>query len=420
MSIAPFLPGLLAPAPVEVGTTTGTPSGQPGDAQPGAEGEVAFMDALAAALAVQAPATPVAVAPAAPAAPAAPVADASAPPEPVVPATPIAELGFVTPELGFVTPELGFVTAELGFVTPELGFVTAELGFVTPDLGFVTPGPDVPTPSPTHPLPGHAAYPGPSTGTSATNVPHAPEQAAPEVPVRTTAPVDVPADLPKAPVAPLELSTLTPDSTATNTDSMVTNPNSGVTNPNSAVTNPKSVERAVVAQVFPEVTRLASSGNGTHRITLTLQPAQLGEVRVTLVVRDGAVRVRMSGEAGDGAVRQALATGAPELQRMLERAGATEARVLVRDVNAAPQLGMPTPAARNDLSQAWSGQPDQQHSSQSSQSGQSGESGHPGQSQRDTHPGRPGHPLEQAGRRAAPADVVPTSTPTPGRLDRNL
>ncbi|MFC7505674.1 flagellar hook-length control protein FliK, partial [Nocardioides sp. GCM10030258] len=128
------------------------------------------------------------------------------------------------------------------------------------------------------------------------------------------------------------------------------------------MTNPKSVERAVVAQVFPEVTRLASSGNGTHRITLTLQPAQLGEVRVTLVVRDGAVRVRMSGEAGDGAVRQALATGAPELQRMLERAGATEARILVRDVNAAPQLGMPTPAARNDLSQAWSGQPDQQHS----------------------------------------------------------
>lgn len=190
-----------------------------------------------------------------------------------------------------------------------------------------------------------------------------------------------------------------------------------VLTPISAPAQTTPVERAVAAQVFPEVTRLASSGNGTHRITLTLQPAQLGEVRVTLVVRDGAVRVRMSGEAGDGAVRQALASGAPELQRMLERAGATEARILVRDVNATPLLTTPTPAARNDFAQAWSGQqPDQQP-------GQQPAFDQPGQSRgegREGHPGRPGHPNEQGVRRAAAADVVPTSTPTPGRLDRNL
>ncbi len=389
MSIAPFLPGLLvaapAPAPADVGTTTGTPTGQATDTQPGAEGEVAFMDALAAALAVHPPMASVAEAPAAP--------------EPVAPAAP-------------TTP-----TPELGFVTPELGFVTAELGFVTLDPDVPTP---TPTPTPTPALPHQSISPGSSAGTFATSATPAPEETAPAVPVRTTTPVDVPADLAKVPTPPSELPTTNPLPTVTSTDSVVTNPNS-------AVTNPKSVERVVVAQVFPEVTRLASSGNGTHRITLTLQPAQLGEVRVTLVVRDGAVRVRLSGEAGDGAVRQALATGAPELQRMLERAGASEARVLVRDVNATPLLTTPTPAppappaVRNDLTQAWSGQPNQARDfGQPGQPHDSGQSGQSGQSQRDTHPGRPGHPLEQAGRHAAPADVVPTSTPTPGRLDRNL
>ncbi|GAA3531183.1 flagellar hook-length control protein FliK [Nocardioides daeguensis] len=100
-----------------------------------------------------------------------------------------------------------------------------------------------------------------------------------------------------------------------------------------------TVERAVVQQVFPEVTRLVTSTPtdrpGTHRITLTLQPEQLGEVRVTLVVKDGAVQVRLAGNANDlagsAAVHRALSSGVLELQRLLERAGATEARVLVRD-----------------------------------------------------------------------------------------
>jgi flagellar hook-length control protein FliK len=87
----------------------------------------------------------------------------------------------------------------------------------------------------------------------------------------------------------------------------------------------------VTAQVFGEVTSLVSRGNGTHRISLTLHPDQLGEVRVVLTMRAGEVHVRLA--AGQEA-RSALVEGSPELSRLLERAGATAARVVVRDLPA--------------------------------------------------------------------------------------
>lgn len=86
------------------------------------------------------------------------------------------------------------------------------------------------------------------------------------------------------------------------------------------------------------MTRLVSHGNGTHRITMTLAPEALGEVRVTLTVRDGEVRVRLA--AGDDAQR-ALVEGAPELRRILELTGATDTRVVVRD------LGQPATATHS-------------------------------------------------------------------------
>lgn len=87
----------------------------------------------------------------------------------------------------------------------------------------------------------------------------------------------------------------------------------------------------VTGQVFPEVTSLVSRGEGTHRITLTLNPEALGEVRVVMTVRDGAVHVRLA--AGHDA-RQVLVDGSPELTRLLELAGASESRIVVRDLPA--------------------------------------------------------------------------------------
>lgn len=99
----------------------------------------------------------------------------------------------------------------------------------------------------------------------------------------------------------------------------------------------------VTGQVFPEVTSLVSRGDGTHRITLTLNPEALGEVRVVMTVRDGAVHVRLA--AGHEA-RQALVEGSPELTRLLELAGASESRIVVRDLPAGSASTGPGTAER--------------------------------------------------------------------------
>ena len=95
----------------------------------------------------------------------------------------------------------------------------------------------------------------------------------------------------------------------------------------------------VTRQVFPEVTSLATRGDGTHRITLTLKPEALGEVRVVMTVRDGAVHVRLA--AGHEA-QHALREGSPELTRLLAVAGASESRITVRDLPAAPASSVDT------------------------------------------------------------------------------
>jgi hypothetical protein len=59
---------------------------------------------------------------------------------------------------------------------------------------------------------------------------------------------------------------------------------------------------------------------------------------VTLTVRDGEVHVRFAG--GDQAQR-ALLEGAPELRRVLEMTGATETRVVVRDLAGGLAPGSP-------------------------------------------------------------------------------
>jgi flagellar hook-length control protein FliK len=188
--------------------------------------------------------------------------------------------------------------------------------------------------------------------------------------------------------------------------------------PTSTATAP-TVERAVVQQVFPEVTRLVASTPtdrpGTHRITLTLQPEQLGEVRVTLVVKDGAVQVRLAGNANDlagsAAVHRALSTGVPELQRLLERSGATEARVLVRDPFSPTQPTAPhAPVAATG---------------QTSGSTVSADAGRDGASTWDRSSGDPDQRRhrrdvpEPPPLAPAPPATTPTTTPS-GHLDRSL
>lgn len=88
---------------------------------------------------------------------------------------------------------------------------------------------------------------------------------------------------------------------------------------------------AVVDQIAPHVTSLAESGPGVHRLSLTLDPAELGQVRVVLVQRHDEMHVVLS--ASEGA-RAALQQGSPELRRLLDAVGLPEARVTITDSGA--------------------------------------------------------------------------------------
>ncbi len=103
----------------------------------------------------------------------------------------------------------------------------------------------------------------------------------------------------------------------------------------------------VTDQVFGQVTRLVSRGDGMHRLTLRLHPADLGEVKVVMTVRDGVVDVTLSAGA---AAREALRDGSPQLRSLLELAGATTGQLVVRELAstgslaaaANPQTGNPS------------------------------------------------------------------------------
>lgn len=88
----------------------------------------------------------------------------------------------------------------------------------------------------------------------------------------------------------------------------------------------------VPAQLQPSLARLVSRGDGTHRMSLRLHPAELGEVRLTVTVKDGAVDVALA--AGPEA-QDALRDGSAQLRSMLGDTGHTLGRLVVQDLPAA-------------------------------------------------------------------------------------
>jgi flagellar hook-length control protein FliK len=105
---------------------------------------------------------------------------------------------------------------------------------------------------------------------------------------------------------------------------------------------PAGQSNPVTAQVFPAVPTLVSRGAGTHSITLRLHPADLGEVHVTVTVKDGTVDVTLA--AGREA-QHALRSGTGELRSLLDLVGATSGQLVVRDL----ATTAPTPSAASSL-----------------------------------------------------------------------
>ncbi|HEY9564880.1 MAG TPA: flagellar hook-length control protein FliK, partial [Nocardioides sp.] len=91
---------------------------------------------------------------------------------------------------------------------------------------------------------------------------------------------------------------------------------------------PNPVTTQVVDRIAEMVTSAGSTGEA-HRVTLKLQPEALGDVRIVLTVRDGAVHVQLS--AHEAAART-LVEDSPELRRMLDLLGTPDARITVREV----------------------------------------------------------------------------------------
>jgi flagellar hook-length control protein FliK len=174
---------------------------------------------------------------------------------------------------------------------------------------------------------------------------------------------------------------------------------------------------AVLRQVFPEVTRVASqAGAGTHRLSITLHPDTLGEVKVTLVVRAGAVHVSLA--ADSGAAHDALLQGAPQLHRLLEATGG-DARVVVRDASSTPD---PSTDQRGSDPRGSDQRGQQPPSTASSGQGRDGrDADQPGRSPARTSSSTPvDDPTSPRGRRPGSAGGAnPTRTAVhPGRLDR--
>lgn len=184
-----------------------------------------------------------------------------------------------------------------------------------------------------------------------------------------------------------------------------------------SATSPGTSGAAVTGQVFPQIPALVSRGEGRHSITLRLHPADLGEVRVTVTIKNGAVDVTM---AAGAEARQALRAGSGDLRTLLELAGAATGQVVIRDLPSAPAA---QPSASTAFSMADNGRGDGA-AAQGDADTTAGEGG-------TEHEGRGGSAQTSSGRsdrgptfsrtdQPVTADLAASSTGTPAALDLTL
>ena len=319
MSVTPFLPQMPPTAPTGAAVSTG-----PGAGDPAAAGFAALVASLLSAGVAAPTGSPVGIRSAEPAQvdggsePADEETDTE-PTEPIDPTDPTGAAGTAA-LAGLAATMAGVVPLIIGSTAPAIVVATA----LEQPAGRASAEAPVERTANT-PDPATLAQ-GEQGGPSTPDAPAPTAEVAPETPSTSAAP----------PAPATSAATAAPAAAAPQVTSLsptvATAPTTPATPATPVAANP------VTAQVIPEVTRLVSHGNGTHRITMTLAPEALGEVRVTLTVRDGEVRVRLA--AGDDAQR-ALVEGAPELRRILELTGATDTRVVVRD------LGQPATATHS-------------------------------------------------------------------------
>lgn len=90
---------------------------------------------------------------------------------------------------------------------------------------------------------------------------------------------------------------------------------------------------ALLDQVSPTLTRLVSRGDGEHRMTLKIHPADLGEVHLTVTVRGDRVDVDIAASAE---ARELLRDGLTQLRALLDPTGRGGGQLVFRDLPTAP------------------------------------------------------------------------------------
>jgi len=327
VTISPTTPG----STVLPGSPAGE-SGTPGD--PASDGFAALLAMLAGG---QTPITPP-VPPVTPVTPVTPV-----PTTPAAPATTTTTVPAVPTATPMVTPPPALPQPAGGIVHDEVHLFATEMGAEGRGLS-----PQAAATSPVLPL-------SPGTTTAPTATPARPTKQA-GIPIATTVPattttttaVAKDAELPEpVPVLPQATTEATPRKPAAKAEPATDAPDAPLPLPPLEAPVAQMSETArtaaplqvagsapraltpVTTQVVPELNRLVSQGDGTHRVTLRLQPAALGDVRVVLTVRAGTVRVSLAANAD---ARAALLADAPALHRMLTGTGAESTRIVVRDL----------------------------------------------------------------------------------------
>lgn len=221
-------------------------------------------------------------------------------------------------------------------------------------------GPDIPpgaAAQPTTPPSMTSTTPDPGVGSDDRKVstgPAAPA-ASPAAPATEAAPIPVSGPTPGAPhskagaePAAAGNATATPTSSNAVAPTGVPTPASTSQPASAAAPAPLPVSR----QVIPELTRMSTLGEGVHRLTMTLRPEALGEVRVTMTVRDGSLHVRLA--AGTEA-QHALVPDLTELQQVLKLGSSSDVRVVLRDLAGVPATPDQQPAQTSNQTGSQTG-----------------------------------------------------------------
>lgn len=149
---------------------------------------------------------------------------------------------------------------------------------------------------------------------------------------------------------------------------------------------------ALLDQVSPTLTRMVSRGDGEHRMTLKIHPADLGEVHLTVTVRGERVDVDIAASAE---ARELLRDGLTQLRTLLDPTGKGGGQLVFRDLPNAPAAGQQLVSAETGTG-----------GDQGSRAGSSGADGSSSE-----HGGRRSHHGPHAARTAPGADTSPAAAP---------